>query len=150
VSAAAASVAAFLEGTVVYALSQQWDDLLSIYWLRLHPVPYCGGATTGLECTPEAPASRQLGYAIHLALVAALLQAFAEYGPLPYRWHAWRLVAMRVGPRMIGMCLGWALGNAAKAGLLTSDEWRGSGRIACSARGPRHNSTAAATVDELR
>ena len=32
----------FLEGTVVYALSKQWDDLMSTYFLKLHPVPYCG------------------------------------------------------------------------------------------------------------
>ena len=39
---AAGATAAFLEGTAVYALSQQWEDLLSTYLLRLHAVPYCG------------------------------------------------------------------------------------------------------------
>lgn len=42
VALAAGPTAAFLEGTAVYALSQQWEDLLSTYLLRLHAVPYCG------------------------------------------------------------------------------------------------------------
>ena len=34
VALAAGPIVAFLEGTVVYALSQQWEDLLSTYLLR--------------------------------------------------------------------------------------------------------------------
>ena len=34
VALAAGPIVAFLEGTVVYALSQQWEDLLSTYLFR--------------------------------------------------------------------------------------------------------------------
>ena len=44
------------------------------------------------------------------------MQTWAEVGPLPYAWHVWRTAkVMTVVARMIGMCLGWALGNAFKA-----------------------------------
>ena len=52
VALAAGPIVAFLEGTVVYALSQQWEDLLSTYLFRLHAVP-------NLPClTPQERASR--------------------------------------------------------------------------------------------
>ena len=142
VTHAARPVAAFLEGVVIYTLSQQWDDLISIYGLRLHPIPYCsdeaepssGSSADVLVCTSEAPARDQFRYTAFLLLITALLQSYAEVGPLPYRWHAWRSTWMRVGPRIIGMCLGWALGKAFKIAFLTMDAqegWRGSDEVAC-------------------
>ena len=41
-NAALPAVEAFVMGTLIYVLSQQWYDLLGTYVVRLHPVPYCG------------------------------------------------------------------------------------------------------------
>ena len=115
---AAGPTAAFLEGTAVYALSQQWEDLLSTYLLRLHAAPYCGVHL--LACSVEASAARQFRYFAALLASTAFVQTWAEVGPLPYAWHAWRTASiMKVVPRMMGMCLGWALGNAFKATCTT-------------------------------
>lgn len=131
--AAAAPIAAFLEGTVVYALSQQWDDLLAVYIFHLHQVPFCGAAADHnlLQCTAEASAAIQFRYVAMLVAVATTTQAYLEYGPLPYRWHGWRTIGMRIGPRIFGMCIGWGLGGACKAALLVQPQWRGTDLISC-------------------
>ena len=123
--AAAKPITAFLEGLVVYTLSQQWDDLMSIYMFRLHSFPYCGSSHVignathdAPSCTAEAPASRQLLYVAVLLVLSALVQCYAEIGPLPMRWHAWRVSSFPFVPRMIGMCIGWALGNLCKTAFL--------------------------------
>ena len=142
--AAAGPVAAFLEGIVVYALSQQWDDLLSAYLFRLQPIPYCGAvaaleyseagavrlAARVQECADPAPAAQQFHYVVGLIALAGFLLSYAEVGPLPIRWHAWRTRSfMRIGPRMVGMCIGWALGDACKAAFLIQIETKARGRI---------------------
>ena len=128
-SAAAGSIASFVEGIVLYVLSQQWDDLLSIYVFRLHPVPNCGTRHVldahhwheAPACTAESPVATQLSYVAGLVAVAAALQTCVEIGPLPYRWHAWRMSVWQYVPRMIGMCIGWALGNAFTVAFLQFD-----------------------------
>jgi hypothetical protein len=68
------------------------------------------------RCSAEASAARQFRYFAALLASTAFVQTWAEVGPLPYAWHVWRTASvMKVVPRMIGMCLGWALGNAFKA-----------------------------------
>ena len=81
VALAAGPIVAFLEGTVVYALSQQWEDLLSTYLFRLHAVPNCGEHLV-LACSPEASAPRQFRYVAGLLATSALVQASRLY--LPY------------------------------------------------------------------
>ena len=77
---------------------------------------------SGTTCSPRTCCCRQCGggggadeqfrYVLTLLLVSALLQLYAEIGPLPYRWHAWRTLSyLRFAPRMIGMCIGWAAGT---------------------------------------
>jgi hypothetical protein len=133
---AAKPIAAFLEGTIVYTVSKQWDDLLSIYVFGLHQRPYCGDdddAHAHHHCHPEGSSSAQFAYSATLLLLTSALQAWAEYGPLPYRWHRWRTSSyMRVAPKMIGMCIGWALGNACKATFLQIDT-KDRGEIECTA-----------------
>lgn len=130
-AAAATDISSFIEGTVIYVLSQQWDDLISIYLLRLHSVPFCGSnhrTHTAPNCTPEASAATQLRYVGGLLLVSAALQSYAEIGAMPYRWQLWRHQYGKVVPRMIGMCIGWALGNTFRAAFLQIDT-RTRGRI---------------------
>lgn len=50
----------FLEGTVVYALSKQWDDLMSTYFFKLHLVPYCG--VEHLACSAYVENSGMAGH----------------------------------------------------------------------------------------
>ena len=101
---AAKPITSFLEGTVIYALSQQWDDLLSIYLLRLHTVPYCG--SSHVACTPEAAAPAQFSYVATLVAVSAVVTTYAEIGALPYSWHAWRSSSfIAVVPRIISCCI---------------------------------------------
>ena len=76
VALAAGSTATFLEGTAVYALSKQWEDLLATYLLRLHAAPYCGVEL--LECSAEASAARQFRYVAALLASTALLQTWSE------------------------------------------------------------------------
>ena len=68
------------------------------------------------RCSAEASAARQFRYVAGLLASTAFVQTWAEVGPLPYAWHVWCTAkVMTVVARMIGMCLGWALGNAFKA-----------------------------------
>ena len=83
-SEAAPSVAAFLEGTVIYTLSQQWDELLGVYVLKMFPVPYCSSSVK-LECTADASADAQFRYVAVLLIVSAALQSYMEIGPMPYQ-----------------------------------------------------------------
>ena len=166
-------IVAFLEGTVIYALSKQWEDLMSMYMLGLHAVPYCGvellacsayvempvqSATArrliaevdrGLRppcmsftqrlagraegriladalcwacsrhrCSPEAPAASQFLYVVGLLLLTAFVQTWAIMGPSIYHYkikEAGKNIREKIVPKMMGMWLGWALGNAFKA-----------------------------------
>ena len=141
-SEAAPSVAAFLEGTVIYTLSQQWDELLGVYVLKMFPVPYCSSSVK-LECTAEASADAQFRYVAVLLIVSAALQSYMEIGPMPYQWQAWRSNALGLVPKMIGMCLGWALGDACQEAFLSKDEdaerWRGGSRHIASCNTPACN-----------
>ena len=111
----ASSAAAFLDATVTYVLSREWKDLLWIYVLRLHPTPHCSehvrysffgwarAVPTSPECTTEATPAVLTACAVCMLLTGAPLNLAAQRAGLP---HA---------PMMIGMCVGWAVGDAVDA-----------------------------------
>jgi hypothetical protein len=102
----------FLDGTLIYAMSQQWDDLLSIYTFRLRPLPYC--SFTQLDCTKDAEASSQFLYAVCLVLVASLVLCVAA--------HFQRVIrSLDMVPKIAGMCIGWALGHACQQSIIQID-----------------------------
>ena len=106
------AVASFLDDTVTYVLSREWKDLLWVYVLHLHPTPHCSEGVrysffgwartvpTAPTCTEEASAVPLTLCAIGLLLAGAPLTLAAQRAELP---HA---------PKMIGMCVGWAVGDA--------------------------------------
>ena len=57
---------AFLEGTVVYALSKQWEDLMSMFMLKLHAVPYCGVELLACSAHVEVPVQPATAQAVDL------------------------------------------------------------------------------------
>lgn len=71
------------------------------------------------RCSAEAPAARQFIYVTGLLLLTAFMQTWAMMGPTicPYNKHAeaGKNIREKIVPKMMGMCLGWALGNAFKA-----------------------------------
>ena len=114
-------VLAFIDGTVVYILSKEWVDLLSIYIFRLHPRPFCEGS--GNECGHEAPAW-QLGlFAIGLLVTLAPVQCLAAV-------LARRLPSLSIVPAMAAMAVGWSLGDAS-VGLVLAVDGRATSMAAC-------------------
>ena len=79
-------VKAFLDSTVTYILSREWQDLLSIYLFRLHPLPHCvqnsvcysffglvsRPVDAGPGCSAEAETSTQLFFTLGLLLTASM------------------------------------------------------------------------------
>ena len=120
-------VAAFLEGLVIYVLSREWHDMLTIYVFRLQPVPHCSEAVgvrfgffgllrlthreshTALQaaptCTPEADAATQARCVLILVGLAAAVH-FAAQRTLPAG-------IAPVVTSIAGTTLGWAAGDAA-------------------------------------
>ena len=74
------------------------------------------------RCSAEAPAARQFLYVTGLLLLTAFMQTWAMMGPTIYgtvlevkNAEAGKNIREKIVPKMMGMCLGWALGNAFKA-----------------------------------
>eukprot|EP00966_Prymnesium_polylepis_P312010 7209308-Prymnesium_polylepis.1 len=116
--------AAFLDDTVTYVISREWKDLLWIYVLRLHPTPHCSegvrysffgwarSVPTSPACTAEATAAQLTVAALGLLVIAIPLTQIAQRAGLAY------------APRMLGMLVGWAVGDAVarwRYELLTDD-----------------------------
>ena len=107
------AVGTFISGTLLYVLSRQWQDLLAVNVFHLHPLPFCDtayGNSSQLPCTEEAGSGVQFLFAVGLLCVAAVVQACSLRNE--ERWPSLIIV-----PRMLGMCVGWALGFAALQAL---------------------------------
>ena len=103
-------VESFLQGTIVYVLSQQWYDLLSTYLFRLHPVPYCANPATR-PCRPEAAWGVQAAWAAGLLVTMAVVERVGA--TLAARWPTLgSTFRLRVFMPLAGMCIGWAFGAA--------------------------------------
>eukprot|EP00965_Chrysotila_dentata_P080733 2663825-Pleurochrysis_carterae.AAC.1 len=103
----------FLDGIVVYVLSREWKDLLSVYVLQLQPRPHCSGVVgrtilgwayapsfKGPKCSPAASAFHQAAFACGFFAVAALSRRAAE------------IAGLVTAVRMAGMCVGWSIADA--------------------------------------
>ena len=102
---AATSVGVFMDGTIAYALSKTWHDLLSTFVFGLHPMPFCGGGGEQ-PCTDPAPASDQFVYAACFLVVGAVIRYVTETAQFR------SLPGFDTIPAMVGMCAGWAFGDA--------------------------------------
>ena len=108
---------------LIYILSRLWKDLLFVHLIRLQPLPFCGPNRPGnssrsngtqsdsrglldiapgspVPCAPAAPAATQ-------ALVAMLLLVVA-----PFLVRLRRVRTSSSMTTLIGMCLGWGMGDA--------------------------------------
>ena len=99
-------VGVFVDGTIAYTLSKTWDDMLAVFVLRLHPVPYCGSSDGRMPCTANADATTQFTYALLLLLPTA----FFKHSATTKGWQ-W-IPGVDTVPSMMGMLAGWGLGNA--------------------------------------
>ena len=111
------AVGNFINGTLLYVLSRQWQDLLATNVFHLHPLPFCDTRpvnTSRLPCTPEASSGAQLRFAAGLLCVAAVVQHVSLCKAA--QWPSLAIV-----PRMVGMCVGWAFGFAALQALSEMD-----------------------------
>lgn len=111
----------FLDVTLTYVLSREWQDLLSTYVLHLHPLPHCTTNTVGYsifglsfnrrvveigpECSVEASAVTQAYYALCTLLAAALLQGIS------LRCCTGSHTSGQI-TSIIGMCVGWGAGDS--------------------------------------
>merc|ERR1719482_1462824 len=67
------TVAGFLEGAAVFAISRMWADMISAFLLHLSSVPYCGGFIKE-ACTGTAASGAMFVYALCTLPVAGLLK----------------------------------------------------------------------------
>ena len=116
-------VKGFLDMTVTYVLSRQWQDLLSMYLFRLHPLPHCSRQEVdysffgfvaiehpedfGPKCIADASSTTQAIFAIGLLGTAAVVQGVAT-SRLPHSPHITGQITA-----IAGMCVGWGAGDAA-------------------------------------
>lgn len=120
-------VKGFLDMTVTYVLSREWQDLLSIYIFRLHPLPHCtsavrysflgfvsraGTANVGPDCEAEASAIKQTQFALVLLMGAAMVQGLT-HSTVRHSPHITEQITS-----IAGMCVGWGAGDAAVKSLL--------------------------------
>ena len=115
-------VKGFLDTTVTYVLSREWQDLLSVYIFRLHPLPHCSdqvgyqifgwvsraAVSTDPECTSDAPVEQQAVYALGLLIACAVVHVAIMRSSLARYPHITDQVMA-----IMGMCVGWAAGDAA-------------------------------------
>ena len=68
------AITGFLDATMIYVLSKEWSDLLSIYlpWPRLKPIPYCEQDITR-PCTDPKPAWESFLFALMLLPLCTLV-----------------------------------------------------------------------------
>eukprot|EP00966_Prymnesium_polylepis_P274730 6347274-Prymnesium_polylepis.2 len=113
-------VKGFLDMTVTYIVSREWQDLLSTYLFHLHPLPHCQPSVVGYsifglsftphaveigpDCSKEADAAVQAYFAVALLAVSALVQGLLLKC---MRTH----VADQL-TSIVGMCVGWGAGDA--------------------------------------
>jgi len=98
------NVQAFLQCTIVYIVSQEVQDLIAIFLLHVHPIPYCGQQDFTV-CTPEWSSGWQGLYAVCMIIILSVLQLIASR----YEQH---YPTIAIFPAMARSCAGWALGNA--------------------------------------
>ncbi len=147
--AAAPSIHAFMDGTIVYVTSQNWWDLISIYLIRLRDRPFCEfpsppGPPPLADVYPPPPptqlehfecqgnASWYVAAAVAWAMLLALslLLVATEQMERRYSWHSLGML-----PSMVAMTVGWAYGTAATSALdelasaLHEEDLYGRGRI---------------------
>jgi hypothetical protein len=91
----------FVDGTVVYLLSKQWTDLLSIYIFRLHKIPFCQAPD---DCGTEAPTWQLLLFALGMLGAAGLVRWYVS------RFEE-RIPSLSIVPSMCGMAVGWSIGS---------------------------------------
>ena len=113
-------VTQFLDGLAIYALSKEWNDLFSIYVVGVQPLPFCKG-TPGLKCTDPWKSGYQLVYAVVMLVIAACVQAVMAR-------HESRFPSLATVRPMLGMVVGWALGDAYVEFLV---EWQSDAGRAC-------------------
>ena len=91
---------------MLYILSREWEDLLSVDLLRLRPLPYCGmGASHSTPCTSPKAVYLQALFAGGLVLIAVVIHDFVTR-LLP------RFPSIALLLPMAGMAVGWAAGDA--------------------------------------
>lgn len=83
-----------------------WSDLISIFILGYHPIPYCGGFIE-TECYAEASSTKQFIYALCALPIAGLLKHLAESSGLTRRKGMYDDI-----PMILKYIVGWAFGNA--------------------------------------
>jgi hypothetical protein len=103
---ALASVGNFLDSTTAYILSKTWHDLLSTYVFGLHPMPFCSSKFGINSCSAPAPSGIQFSYAFFILLVGTGLRMLAQTDRFKH------LPGIDSVPSMVGMCVGWAYGDA--------------------------------------
>ena len=128
------TLATFIDGTIVWIVSQQWWDLFSIYIVRFRNRPFC--ACTDANASPPAPDTGvpSIRLLADMSTVTRLPQACStDLPPWSKRYvfafgllltlgtlvivlerierrTAWR--SLRIVPSMSAMTIGWALGDA--------------------------------------
>ena len=100
----------FVDGTVVYIVSKEITDLLSIYIFHIKPLPGCGSDAAAANATglalpascEAAPSAEQFNFAgIILLLGAAMIGLFKD-----------DKAGGAIIPSMMGMSAGWTLASA--------------------------------------
>ena len=109
------AVGAFINGTALYILSREWQDLIATNLFRLHPLPFCRAGSSWLPCTPEASASVQARFAVGMLVAGAVVQHVALRNES--RWPSLGMM-----PPMVGMCVGWSWGFAGLKALAEAEE----------------------------
>ena len=115
------AVANFIDGVVLFVLSREWHELLSVHVMHLHPLPFCSMDSANLPCTLEASSAHQFGFAFGLLLLAVVVQqtlspsaaARAVGGSVRENSCEARWPSLSIVPPMVSMVVGWAFGFAA-------------------------------------
>lgn len=97
----------FADATLVYILSKQWKDLLSVNLFQLHVRPFCKEAKTAYQnCGHEAPVWQMAAFAFGLLVAATVVVRLSRVLAARRSWPSLEMV-----PAMAAMCVGWAAGD---------------------------------------
>ena len=101
------AVGAFVEGTLAYTLSATFNDLITSYIFSFKPEPYC--EPSSVKTCSNADSSTFFLYTTVLLIPASFVKHMSMTKSL-----AW-VPSIETVPPMIGMVVGWGLGDAVSA-----------------------------------
>ena len=112
----------FIDATIVFIVSYQWFDLISIYLLQFNNRPFCKALETSNGSTPRGCGDvtewwKQMLVALAFWIGSPLVLMAASRAEKRWKWTSLSIV-----PSMVGMFIGWLTGASSNATIAYANQ----------------------------